>query len=152
MGEGPLRRVLGQFRLFLARCDDLGAALGRRAPEHHEIDQRIRPQPVGTVHGNARRFPERHQAGHDCIGAAVLLREHFAVMVGGNAPHVVVHGRQDRDRLLGDVDASEDPRGFGNPRQAFVNDVGIEVVEMQVNVILVLADAAAFPDLDRHRA
>ena len=41
---------------------------------------------------------------------------------------------------------------FGNARQPLVQHLGIEMVEMQVDVILVLADAAAFADFDRHGA
>ncbi len=66
--------------------------------------------------------------------------------------HVVVHGRQDGDRLLRQVDAGEDLGALGNARQALVQDFRVEMVEVQVDVVLVLADAAAFADLQRHRA
>ena len=63
------------------------------AAEHHEIDQRIRAEPVGAMHRDAGRFAERHQAGHDGVGIAVLLGQRLAVIVRGDAAHVVVHGR-----------------------------------------------------------
>ena len=42
--------------------------------------------------------PMRHQARHDGIGIAAH-RQRLAVIVRGDAAHVVVHGRQHRDRL-----------------------------------------------------
>jgi hypothetical protein len=63
-----------------------------------------------------------------------------------------VHGRQDRDRLLREVDAREDARRFRDARQAFGQRLGRQVVQVQVDVVLVRADAAAFADLDRHAA
>ena len=100
---------------------------------------------------DAARLAERHQAGHDGVRIAVLLDDGLAVIIGGDAAHVVVHGRQHRDRLAGHVDAGKYPRAFGNARQPLVQHDGIEVIEVQEEVVLVLSDAAAFADLDRHR-
>ena len=104
------------------------------------------------MHRHAAGLAERHQARHDGVVVAVLLGQHLAVEVGRDAAHVVVHGRHDRDRLAGHVDAGEDARGFRNAGQALVQDRRIEMVEVQVDVVLELADAAAFADLDGHRA
>ena len=85
-------------------------------------------------------------------GIAVLQGQHFAVIVRRDAAHVVVDGRQNRDRLLGHVDAREDLGALRDAGQALVQDLRIEVVEMQVDVILVAADAAPGADLHRHGA
>ena len=76
----------------------------------------------------------------------------FAVVVAGDAAHVVVHRRQHRDRLLRDIDAGEDARRLGDARQTLVDDLGPEMLEVQMDVVLLGADAAAFADLHRHRA
>src|SRR5208337_4619162 len=52
----------------------------------------------------------------------------------------------------GDIDAGEDARAFRNAGQALVQHLRVEMVEVQINVVLILADAAAFADLDGHRA
>ena len=65
-----------------------------------------------------------------------LHREHLGLPVRWRAAHVVVHGRQHRDRLLGDIHASEDLRGLGDARQALVQRVRRQVVEVEVDVIL----------------
>ena len=41
---------------------------------------------------------------------------------------------------------------LGDARQPLVQHLRIEMVEVQVDVILELADAAALADFDRHRA
>ncbi len=50
------------------------------------------------------------------------------------------------------IDAGENLGAFGNAGQPFVQDLRIEMIEMQIDMILVLADAAAFADLDGHGA
>ena len=93
------------------------AALRPAAPaEHYEVDQRIRAETVGAVYRDASRLADRHQAGHDHVGIAVGLHEHLAVIVRGDAAHVVMHRRQHRDRLFGEVDAGEDAGGLGDAR------------------------------------
>ena len=104
------------------------------------------------MHRHAGRFAERHQAGHHRVDIAVALGQHLAVIVRRDAAHVVVHGRQHRDRLLGEVDAREDARGLRDAGQPLVQHLRIEMIEVQEDVVLLLADAAALADLDRHRA
>ena len=53
---------------------------------------------------------------------------------------------------LGDVDASENGGRLGDTRQALGEHLGRQVVEVQVHVVLVRADAAALADLHRHAA
>ena len=144
--------ILRQFRLLVAGCQQFRAAERGGAAEHHQIDQRIRAEPVGAVHRHAGRFAERHQAGDHGVGVAVLLGQRLAVIIRGDAAHVVVHGRQHRDRLARHVDIGEDARGLADAGQPLVQHLGIEMVEMQEQMVLFLADAAAFADLDGHGA
>ena len=104
------------------------------------------------MHRYAGRFPDRHQARHHAVRVVVLGLHHFAVVVAGNAAHVVVHGRLHRDRLLGDIHAGKDARGLGDARQALVDDGGAEVFEVQIDVVMLAADAAPLADLHRHGA
>ena len=150
-GEREVGAVLGELGLFVARLQHLGGAQARGAAEDDEVDQRIGAEPVRAMHRHARRFAERHQSRHDRVGIAVDLGQNLAVIVGRDAAHIVVDGRQDRDRLLGQIDAGEDARALGNAGQPLMQHLGIEMVEVQVDVVLVLADAAALANLHRHR-
>ena len=85
-------------------------------------------------------------------GSPAFFVSDLAVIIRRDAAHVVMDRRQHRDRLLRHVDAREDPRAFGNAGKPLVQDLRIEMIEMQVDVVGVLADAAAFADLDRHGA
>ena len=66
-----------------------------------------------------------------CPALPFFLVSGFAVIVRGDAAHVVVHGRQHRDRLARHVDAGENARGFGDARQALVQHLRIEMIEVQ---------------------
>ncbi len=99
---------------------------------------------------DAGRFAQSHQAGHHDIGIVADLGQHFAVIVGLHAAHIVVDGRQHRDRLAGHIDAGENLGAFGNARQALMQDRGIEMVQVQIDVIRTLADAASLADFHGH--
>ena len=96
--------------------------------------------------------PTANRPGHDRVRIAVAQRDDFAVEVRRDAAHVVVDGRDDRQRLAGQVDAREDLRRLGNAGQALVQDLRVDMVEVKEDMVLVLADAAAFADFHRHRA
>src|SRR5690606_23281527 len=92
------------------------------------------------------------QAGHHRVGVAVAQLHDFAVVVGRDAAHVVVHGRDHRDRLLLHVHAGEDPRALGDAGQLLVDVLRVEVGQVEVDVVVVLADAVAGADFHGHRA
>lgn len=46
-----------------------------------------------------------------------LDSSHLAQVIGGNASHVVMNGRKDRDWLLGHVNTSKNGSGFRDARQ-----------------------------------
>ncbi len=122
------------------------------AAEHDEVDQAVGAEAVGAVDADAGRFADREQAGHDRVRIAVLQGDDFAMIVGRDAAHRIVDRRRDRDRLAGQVDAREGLRGLGDARQPLVQDLRVDMVEVKEDMVLVLADAAAFADFHRHRA
>ena len=67
----------------------------------------LHAQPVGAMHRHAGAFAHRHQPGRHRIRIVARRPQHLAVIVRRHAAHVVVHGRQHRDRLLRHVDAGE---------------------------------------------
>ncbi len=131
---------------------ELRAAARGLAAEDDEVEQRVRAQTVRAMDGDAGRLADRHQAGDDRVGVSRLRSHDFAVEVAGHAAHVVVDGGLHRNRLLGDIDPSEDARRLGDAGQPLVDHLGSEVLEMQVDVVVLGADAAALADLDRHGA
>ncbi len=68
--------------------------------------------------------------------AAYLGHHNLPKVVGGDATHVVVHRGQHGDRLLGHVHTSENRSGLGDARQALVQHLRGQVVQVQVDVVL----------------
>ena len=132
------------------RLDEASAMLGGLPPEDDQIEQRIRSQPIRPMHGHAGRLADRHQARHQRVGVAVPARDDFAVKIAGYSPHIIVHGGQHRNWFLVDVDVRKDAGGLGDTGQPLFDDGGPQVFEMQVDVILVLADTASLANLDGH--
>jgi hypothetical protein len=151
-GQRQFAGIVGKIGLGAPGLHSLGALETRGAAKHHQIDQRIAAKSVGAVHRDAGGLAERHQARHDVVWIAAFEREHFAVIIRGNAAHVVVHGRQDRNRFAPEIDPGEDLGAFGDAGKALVQDFGVQVIQMQENVILVRPDPATFADLDGHGA
>ena len=101
---------------------------------------------------HAGRFADRHQSGDDRFGIAVAHRNDLAMQIGRHAAHVVVDGRQHRDRLARHVNAGEDLCGLADARQPLMQELGPEMFQMQQDVVLVRPAAPTLVDLDRHRA
>ena len=66
------------------------------------------------------------------------------MQVGGNTAHVVVNRWQNRNRLLAHIHTCKDASRLGNARQALLDHIRAQVLQMQLNVVLALADAAPF--------
>jgi len=63
----------------------------------------------------------------DGIGVAVFDLHDFAVVIGRDSAHVVMHGGQDRNRLFSHINAGKNLCAFGDAGEFFVNVGGVEV-------------------------
>src|SRR4051794_5921627 len=66
--------------------------VGGCAAEHHDVQQGVGPQAVCPVHAGAGSLARGKQAGDEVVGLLRRGIDHLAVVVGGDAAHVVVHG------------------------------------------------------------
>ena len=96
---------VGDFRLGCTCINGFTTPQTRGATEDDQIDQRVRAETVGAVDRNAGGFADSHETGNNRVRVAIGLGEHFAVIIGRDATHIVVNGWQNRDRVLGDVHA-----------------------------------------------
>ncbi len=101
------------------------------------------------MNGDARRLANRHQARHDRVGIVRGRADNLGLNRRRDAAHDVMDGRDHRDRLLVRIDAGEDASRLDDAGQSLVEDIRCQVLEMQVDVIFLLADAAPLADLDR---
>ena len=150
--DGVGAGVSADGRVRRARLEVIADRVRDRAAEDDEVEEGVGAQAVGPVHGDAGGFAAGVEArDHDVVALGVDV-EDLAGVFGRDAAHVVVHGRQDGDGLLGDVDAGEDGGRFRNAGEALVQDVGGQVGELEVDVVLVGTDAAALADFHGHGA
>lgn len=103
------------------RCNVVGGSTS----ENHDIEERVGSKPVGAVHRGTASLACSVETRHNLAVVVANLGHDLAVLVGGNATHVVVNSRAHRDRFLGHVDASEDGSGLGDSRQALVQDLTV---------------------------
>ena len=137
------------------RCPGRMTSAQRRAasrPKTTRSSSELLPRRLAPCTETQAASPIAIRPGTTALRIAAPRDDHLAVVVAGDAAHVVVHRRLHRDRRLGDVDAGEDARGLGNARQPLVDDRGTQVLEVQVDVVVLGAHAAALADLDRHGA
>ena len=73
------------------------------------------------------------------------------VIITGDAAHIVVHRRRYGQRFSRQINAGKNLAAFGDPRQPLTQHLGINVIQMQVDVVTVGAYAAAFAHFQRHR-
>src|ERR1700719_125901 len=98
---------------------------------------------------DARRLANRHQTRNHRIGVVLGRTDDLRPDRGRDAAHHVMDGRDHRDRLLARIDAGENARRLNDAREARAEDIRRQLLEMQVDVVLLLTDAAALADLDR---
>ena len=121
-------------------------------PEYQQVEQRVAPQAIGAVHRHAGALAHRVEPGHHGLGVAALRHHHLAVIIGRDAAHLVMAGRHHRDRVLDRVHVGELLGDLADAGQALADGFLAQVVELEQDAVAVLAGAAAFLDLGRHRA
>ena len=139
----------------IAGLGNVGDAEGTGTTKDDNVQQRVGTQTVGTVDGGTGGFTGGEETGDDLVVDKVarsvkLGPDDLTVMVGGDATHVVVHSRQNGDGFLGHIDAGKDGGRLTDTGQPLGEEVGGQVVQMQVDVILLGSDATALPNLHRH--
>src|SRR5699024_296524 len=145
--QNPVFAGLRCGRRIRVRVDDVGGMQGGGAAEHDQIQQAVGTQPVGAVHRHAGRFTHGHETGHHGVVVAALRVHDFAIQIGGDAAHGVMHRGHDRNRLLVGVDVQEGAHRVDDAGQFAVQRFVVQVFQMQQDVVAVVAAAAAFAHL-----
>ena len=136
-------------------CCGRSSAPARRAaarPKTTRSVSELEPSRLAPCTEAQAASPTAIRPGDGRIGIGGGRVQRLAVIVRGDAAHVVVDRRQHRDRLARQIDAGEDARALGDARQPLVQHLRIEMVEMEEDVVLLRPDAAALADFERHAA
>lgn len=146
VGDGVQTKVLRNRLERSTWGQGVSDGVGDGSTENNQVQQRVGTQSVSTVNGGTGNFTTSQQARNNFILALLVLLEHLTGPSGWNTTHVVVDGRQDRDRLLGHVDTSENVGGLRNTRQSFLQHRRRDVRQLQEHVVLFWADTSTFVD------
>jgi len=120
------------------------------AAEDDEIEKRVGTKTVGTVDRDTGGFTAGEETRDDLVLALLVDSEDLTGVLGGDTTHVVVNGGEHRNGLLGNIDTSEDGGGLRDTGQTLVEDLGGQVRELEVNVVLIRTDTTALADLHGH--
>ena len=121
--------------------------------EHHQIQQGVAAEAVGTVYRDAGYLPHREQADHGDVVAVFILGQALAVHAGRHAAHHVVAGRDDGNGFLDRIHVGEGARELADARQTGFQYLFAEVIQLELDVRAPgTVTATAFADLDHDGA
>ncbi len=86
----------------------------------------------------------------DRIGIVGCGAQYLRLVIGRDTAHAVMRRGNDRNRFAGHIYIAKYLRRLRNARQTLIDHISTQMFQMQMDVVLVRADAAAFVDLDRH--
>src|SRR3546814_2756311 len=72
------------------------------------------------------------------------------MIIGWDAAHIIMDCRHHRQRLPRQINACENLARLRNARQTLGKNIGVNMVQVKVNMILLLAHAPTFTDFHRH--
>eukprot|EP00123_Amoebidium_parasiticum_P009646 comp19618_c0_seq1/m.23132 comp19618_c0_seq1/g.23132 ORF comp19618_c0_seq1/g.23132 comp19618_c0_seq1/m.23132 type:complete len:521 (+) comp19618_c0_seq1:701-2263(+) len=121
--------------------------VGACTAEHNDVQKRVGTKTVGTVHGGGGTLAGGVQTRDNNV-LTVLVGDNLAEIVSGDTAHVVVHGGQHGDGLLGHINTGKDGGRLGDTGQTLVEDLSGQMVKLQVHVVLHGTDTAALTDFD----
>ena len=148
--DGVGARVGGDLSVRLARREVVADGVAHGTAEDDQVEEGVGTQAVGTVDRDTSSLTAGEETWHDLVLAALVDGNDFTSVLGRDTTHVVMDGGQDGDRLLADVDTSEDGGGLGDTGQTLVKDLGGQVRKLEVDVVLVGTDTTALANLHGH--
>ena len=104
------------------------------------------------MHRNTGSFANRVETRDNRVRIIRRRIDHFAMIVTGYAAHIIMNRRYHRQRFAGQVDIGENLAGFGNTRQTFGQHFRCDMVKVEIDMILLRTDTAAFADFGSHAA
>ena len=147
-----IHRRLIERRIGRVAVYDLTRTKRGSTAKDHKVDQAVRPKAVRAVNRCTPRFAHRHQARNDAGRVLLGGAQNLAMVIRRNSAHVVMHRRQDRDRLFGHIHTGKNARAFRDTRQTLCQGLGRQVVEVEVDMIATRPHTAPFADFHCHAA
>jgi hypothetical protein len=124
--------------------------VGNSTAENDKVEEGVGTKTVGSVDGNGSSLTTSEKTWDDLVVTLGVLGDDLTSVLGRDTTHVVVDGGKNRDGLLGDIDTSENGGSLRDTRQTLVEDLGGQMAELEVNVVFLWTDTAAFTDFQGH--
>lgn len=134
----------------LARGEVIADSVGNGTAENNQVEQGVGTETVSTVDGHASGFTTGEETGHNLVVALLINSEHLTSVPGGDTTHVVVDGGKDGDGLLANIDTSEDTSGLRDTGETLGKNLGGEMAQLEVDVVLLRADTTTLANLHGH--
>jgi hypothetical protein len=99
--------------------------------EHDQVQQGICPQTIRAMDRHTRTFTRRKQPGD---GRAIIVKDHLAKFIGGDAAHRVMRRRLSRHHLGDRINSKVDAAEIHNVRNLFQDRVTRNSVGRAVGV------------------
>ena len=103
------------------------------------------------MHRNACGFANGIEALNDHFGIIANLVDDLTMIIARYAAHIIVDGWCHRQRLPRQIYARKNLAAFGDAGQTLCQYRRVDMVEVQVNMVLMFANAASFAHFKRHR-
>jgi len=144
--DRALGAALLDFRHKVSWLVLLSDEFGCGPAEYNQVEEGVGAQAVGSVDARGGDFPAGPEARDDIGTHAGDL----ALVIRGHPAHVVVDGRQHWAGIHSGVHACKCAHCLQNAGQALVEQLLGQMVQVQMYMVTVLANAAALHDFDCH--
>lgn len=124
--------------------------VGDGTTEDDQVQEGVGTKTVGTVDGDTGSLTAGEEARHDLVVAGLVHGQDLTSVSGRDTTHVVVDGREDGDGLLADVDTGENGGSLRDTGQTLGENLGGQVAELQVHVVLLGSDTTSLTNLHGH--
>lgn len=151
LGNSLLTSIRGKLLLSLTRHEVLDGGLSGTSTENDEIKERVGTKSVSAMDRCTGSLTASSKTRNNMVVARLISGDDLSLPVGRDTTHVVMHSRQDGNRLLGGIDTSKDMSGLNNTRKSLEKSLRRKMVEMEMNVIGLRTDTSSLKNFHGHR-
>ncbi|KAH3663545.1 hypothetical protein OGAPHI_004946 [Ogataea philodendri] len=146
VGDGLVTNVAWKLWQWSTWLEVVSNGVRHSSSENDKVQQGVGSQTVGTVHRCTSGLTTCEKTRHNLIFTLLVLGQNLTGVLGWNTTHVVMHGWQNWNWLLGNVHTGENVSSFRNTWQSLLQHRGWQVGQLQVHVIFVGTNTSSSVD------
>ena len=149
-GDGLGTSITGDLLVWHAWSEVVANSVGNGTTEDDEVEEGVGTETVGSVDGNASGLTASEETWNDLVLALLVNGKDLTSVLGWDTTHVVVDSWENWNWLLGDIDTGENGGGLRDTWETLVENVGWQVGELEVDVVLIWSNTTSLADLHGH--